>query len=163
MSSIDAIVAERPDLAALVQRGTLALLEYILQVEQERDAARAHARTRTPIGDSRTTHAPPSSDPRGKKRSQRKRTGRKSGGQKGHAGHRLEPVEKPDAVVEHTLDTCGACGHDLRQQAADNFSVHQVFELQHMPLFITEHRCAEKSCPHCQTAQRVIVATQRYG
>ncbi len=154
MSDLDDILVDRPDLADLVDQGKRAMLEYILQVEQERDAAQVRARSRTPIGDSRTTHAPPSSDPRGKKRSQRKRTGRKPGGQKGHAGHRLEPVEKPDAVVEHPVDACTSCGHDLRQQAAEGFSAHQVFELPHMPLHITEHRCAEKTCPHCQSKQR---------
>jgi len=152
MSSLDDIFAWRPDLKELAEQGMLALLEHILRLEQTCDAARAHART--PVGDSRTTHAPPSSDPRGKKRSQRKRTGRKPGGQKGHAGHRLEPVDNPDTVVKHRLAACASCGHDLRQQTADGYTAHQVFELPNMPLQVTEHRCAEKTCPQCQTRQR---------
>ncbi len=154
MSTVEDILARRGDLAALVSQGTLALLERILHLEQERDVALARARTRTPIGDSRTTHAPPSSDPRGKQRSQRRRSGRKSGGQPGHAGHRLEPVDKPDQVVEHTLDQCECCGHDLRRQAVEDVSVHQVFDLPHLPLVITEHRCEKKTCPHCRAMQR---------
>jgi transposase len=151
MNRVEDILARRGDLAALVAQGTLALLERILHLEQERDAALARARTRTPIGDSRTTHAPPSSDPRGKQRSQRRRSGRKSGGQPGHAGHRLEPVDQPDQVVEHTLDQCGHCGHDLRRQAVEDVAVHQVFDLPHLPLVVTEHRCERKTCPHCRT------------
>jgi len=154
MNRLEDILAQRGDLAALVSQGTLALVEHILVLEQERDAARAQARVRTPIGDSRTTHAPPSSDPRGKQRSQRRRSGRKSGGQPGHAGHRLEPVDAPDHVVEHPLDGCEHCGHDLRRHKPDKVSAHQVFDLPHMPLEVTEHRCEEKTCPHCRTKQR---------
>jgi len=152
MSELDSILADRADLAALVEEGTAALVACILRLEQERDAALA--RKRTPIGDSRTTHAPPSSDPRGKKRSLRRRSGRKSGGQPGHAGHRLEPVAEPDRVVEHALETCTHCGHNLRRQAVTGTSVHQIFDLPQMPLQVTEHRCEKKTCPHCQRTGR---------
>lgn len=154
MNELDTILAGRADLAALVDQGTTALVARILQLEQERDAALAHKRT--PIGDSRTTHAPPSSDPRGKKRSLRGRSGRTSGGQPGHAGHRLEPTAEPDRVVEHALSTCTHCGHDLRRQAITGTSVHQVFDLPQMPLQVTEHRCEQKTCPHCQKTGRAI-------
>lgn len=66
----------RPDLATLIDRGMEAVIERLLEVERERDAARASV-LRSPIGDSRTTHAPPSSDPRSKPRSQRRKTGKK--------------------------------------------------------------------------------------
>lgn len=154
MNGLDALLAGRADLAALVDQGPAALVARILQLEQERDAALAH--TRTPIGDSRTTHAPPSSDPRGKKRSLRRRSGRKSGGQPGHAGHRLEPVAKPDRVVEHALEACTQCGHDLRRQAVEGTFVHQVFDLPQMPMQVTEHRCEQKTCPHCQKTERAL-------
>lgn len=149
MNPLDAVLAGRPDLAALIEQGPAALVERILQLEQERDAALAGKRT--PFGDSRTTHAPPSTDPRGKKRSQRRRSGRKSGGQKGHAGHRLEPAAKPDVVVEHVLKACAHCKADLRNQPIEGTSTHQVFDLPKTPLQVTEHRCEQKICPHCQT------------
>jgi transposase len=46
-------------------------------------------------------------------RSLRKKTGRRSGGQKGHQGHLLEMVEHPDYVRVHEASTCPHCAADL--------------------------------------------------
>ena len=53
---------------------------------------------------SHNSHKPPSSDnpytkPEKKTKSNRKSSGKKPGGQKGHAGHRLEPTDKPDYII----------------------------------------------------------------
>jgi len=167
MSRIDEIRAARPDVAALIDQGLLAVVERLLEVEQERDAARA-ARSCVPIGDSRTTHAPPSTDPRPKPRSQRRKTGKKTGGQPGHAGHRLEPVATPDQIVVHPVKACSGCGHDLTAAPAADTIAHQVFELPKMPLVVTEHRMERKVCPCCAattTAQPPAGAEQptQYG
>ncbi len=143
------ICSVRPDLAALIDRGLEAVVEQLLVVERERDAARA-AGARGPIGDSRTTHAPPSSDPRPKPRSQRRKTGKKTGGQPGHLGHRLDPVAKPDHTVVHAVSACAACGHDLTTVPAATITPHQVFELPKLPLVVTEHRQERKVCPCCK-------------
>lgn len=148
MNRIDEIRMARPDLAALIDRGMLAVIEHVLEVEQELAAARA-ARPRSPIGDSRTTHAPPSTDPRPKPRSQRRKTGKKTGGQPGHAGHRLEPVQTPDHTVVHPVTACCGCGHDLTATPAASTIAHQVFELPKLPLVVTEHRMERKVCPCC--------------
>jgi transposase len=148
MSRIDEIRLARPDVAALIDRGLLAVVERLLEVERERDAARA-AHSRGPIGDSRTTHAPPSTDPRPKPRSQRRKTGKKTGGQPGHAGHRLEPVQAPDQTVVHPVTACAGCGHDLTTAPAASTIAHQVFELPKLPLVVTEHRMERKVCPCC--------------
>lgn len=148
MSRLAAIRAARPDLAELIDQGMEAVVLRLLEVEQERDAARS-VTVRTPIGDSRTTHAPPSSDPRPKPRSQRRKTGKKTGGQPGHTGHRLEPVATPDHTVVHPVHTCSGCGHDLTGVQTSDTHVHQVFELPKMPLIVTEHRMERKVCPCC--------------
>ena len=50
---------------------------------------------------SRNSSKPPSTDTFKKIKSQRKPTGRSVGGQKGHKGHTLEMVEKPNHVIVH--------------------------------------------------------------
>lgn len=125
------------------------------------------AKIRVPVGDSRLTHAPPSSDPRPKPRSRRLRSRKKSGGQPGHVGHRLEPVAKPDRVLVHAVTRC-RCGSDLRRQPVAAVVAHQVFDLPQIRLEVTEHRCEQKVCATCQrvsTAQAPIGARQptQYG
>jgi len=75
-------------------------------------------------GNSRNSSRPPSSgglskppvDP--KKRSLRRRSGRKQGGQEGHEGARLLPVATPDEQVAHPPERCEGCHADLAGAAA---------------------------------------------
>ena len=46
-------------------------------------------------------------------RSQRKRSGKKSGGQKGHKGKTLEQVDNPDERVTLSVERCTCCGKSL--------------------------------------------------
>lgn len=123
-----------------------------LELELELEAA---AKIRVPVGDSRMTHAPPSSDPRPKPRSRRLRSGKKSGGQPGHAGHRLAPVAKPDRVIDHAVTRC-RCGCDLRGQPVAEVVAHQVFDLPQIRLEVTEHRCERKCCARCQRISTAV-------
>ena len=54
---------------------------------------------------------PPSTDGYEKPapKSRRKRSGKKSGGQKGHEGHTLKMVEKPDEIIVHPVAHCAHC------------------------------------------------------
>ncbi len=156
MSALTDIRSSRPDLAVLIDQGMEAVIVRLLEVERERDAARA---AKSPIGDSRTTHAPPSTDPRPKPRSQRRKTGRKTGGQFGHPGHRLEPVAEPDHTIVHAVTICSECRQDLTEIATTDVIAKQVFELQKMPLVITEHRCESKLCPCCATTTTAAAPT----
>ena len=65
--------------------------------------------------DSHTSHKPPSSDGlRRKTHSLRKPSGRKSGGQGGHAGQTLEMKADPDEISRHRPQTCQQCGESLQ-------------------------------------------------
>src|SRR5258708_29131172 len=61
--------------------------------------------------DSHNRSKPPASDPLGRKRprSQRRRSGKKPGGQLGHRGETLHLVATPDALLAHRPTVCTAC------------------------------------------------------
>jgi transposase len=146
MIDLPEVLARRADLAALAAQGPAALIGRVLELEQELAEAQ---RRRVPIGDSRTTHAPPSSDPRPKPRSQRRKSQRRPGGQPGHPGHRLEPTPKPDHIQRHVVGRCGACGVDLTREPVTQVRKHQVFDLPPTPLVVVEHQLESKRCPCC--------------
>src|SRR5690348_10749573 len=67
--------------------------------------------------DSHNSNKPPASDPLGRKRprSQRRKSGKKAGGQLGHRGETLPLVAAPDEVVEHRPSVCAGCQAPLDQ------------------------------------------------
>ena len=139
----------RRDLQALFECGELAVMQRLVELE-------AQVKSKIPIGDSRTSHAAPSSDPRSKARSLRKKSSRKPGGQVGHVGHRLVPVATPDAVVVHAVVVCSGCGYDVRGRAAIRVTKKQVFELPKSPLVVTEHQLESKRCPCCAVVTTAV-------
>ena len=115
---------------------------------------------------SRNSSKPPSSDgyakptaenkskKKGKKnkRSLRKRSGRKPGGQDGHEGAHLEPVDVPDDEVLHEPECCDGCGGDLHgaERVADGEESRQVFDLpEEIALRAIAHVAVQRLCDDC--------------
>lgn len=105
-------------------------------------------------GNSRNSSRPPSSDGLSKppvdprKRSLRRRSGRRPGGQEGHEGARLEPVVVPDERVEHRPEHCEGCGGDLASaEPLVGGEYRQVFDLPEGALLrVVEHVAARRRC-----------------
>jgi len=93
--------------------------------------------------DSSNSSKPPSSDGPGTKpkktRSLRGKTGKKSGGQRGHKGTTLEPRAQPDTIIEHRLKLCPVTGQPLSDADVVNKIRCQVFDIPEPKLKVTEH------------------------
>jgi len=103
--------------------------------------------------DSHNSHKPPSSDEptfrRGARKSLRKRSGKKPGGQPGHRGCTRLQVEAPDAVHLHVPDNCARCGDDLQGVESLLGQRRQVFDLPPLRLRVQEHQAHDRRCPGC--------------
>ena len=125
---------------------------------------------------SRNSGKPPSSDglkkPKSKRRtqSQRRKSGRKPGGQPGHKGETLRRSDHPDRVEDHVPASCEGCGSSLSDAAKAGVPVaRQVFDLpEPRPLEVTEHRAHSRCCGHCGAVSRAafpdgVSAPVQYG
>src|SRR4029453_6819180 len=139
-------MAERPDLNKLSSDEKDALIVALLERIEELERR---------LGlNSTNSGKPPSSD--GFKKparvtNQREKTGRQSGGQRGHKGTTLQQVATPDQVIEHFPPSCSGCGDALSREQAMGHQTRQVFDLPPVVVEVTEHRAHRCWCPACGT------------
>jgi len=137
--------ASRDELRALVASQAVLIAEMRTQIAdlQQRLQASSRNSSRPPSSDGLSK---PPADPT--KRSLRRSSGRKQGGQEGHEGARLERVVTPDEQVEHPPERCDGCQGDLAgaEQLVGGES-RQVFDLPEGALLrVVEHVAARCRC-----------------
>lgn len=96
---------------------------------------------------SRNSSRPPSMDGFHRPKTSQKKGERPPGGQKGHEGHTLQPVQNPDVVIVHTASTCSRCGASLEHVDPSVVERRQVFDIPPPRIIVTEHRAEHKRCP----------------
>ena len=101
-------------------------------------AKNSHNSSKPPSSDGYTKPAP---------KSLRRKSGRSSGGQKGHRGQTLRWVDTPDYTLDHSVAQCERCGRSLAEQDPERVERRQVFDLPEPKLEVTEHRRELKTCP----------------
>ena len=150
-----------PDIKALIER----LEARLSQLEQEYAEYRQWAESRISqleeenadlrrrLGlDSSNSSKPPSSDGLKKKprtTSLRDKSGKKSGGQKGHKGNNLQQVETPDKIEHHDVCECAHCQAKLDASNVVGSRKRQVFDIPEPRLEVTEHVAGISKCPVC--------------
>jgi len=113
---------------------------------------------------------PPSSDGYSKPvpKSQRKKSGKKPGGQHNHQGHGKSMADKVTETVLITPDACPCCGENLENVAGHKTDTHYVMEMPPITVNVIEYINEEKTCPTC--GKHIAIefpyeakATQQYG
>src|SRR6202789_3217133 len=115
---------------------------------------------------------PPSSDglkkPPRVRKSLRGRSGKTSGGQVGHIGDTLRPVDKPDRIERHVATACRHCQACLTAAMVRGVERRQVFDLPQPRLEVTEHQASIYRCHHCHGTTKAafpdtVTAHVQYG
>lgn len=100
---------------------------------------------------SQNSSKPPSSDGlhKPKPKSQRTKSGKKQGGQTGHAGATLEFISTTETPVRHSPDTCEHCLKSLLSGTVKKTERRQQIEIETIKTHVTEHHADTIECPHC--------------
>src|SRR2546421_11310759 len=105
--------------------------------------------------DSHNSSKPPSTDGYAKKtRSLRKSSGKKPGGQEGHAGSTRPLVEMPDEIIVVRPQKCAHCQASLQELPAEGYERRQRVDLPEIKAQVTEYQALEVRCPGCQHVTR---------
>jgi transposase len=95
---------------------------------------------------SQNSSKPPSSDPPWMPKSQREKSEKTQGGQRGHKGESLKMVAEPDRVEYHCLEGFCSCGRDLGEAQLVGIARRQVVELPAIRAEVIEHQVEERMC-----------------
>jgi transposase len=106
--------------------------------------------------DSHNSSKPPSTDGYAKKtRSLRQKSGKKPGGQEGHAGSRRHFAQMPDEIVIVRPEKCAHCQASLQQELpAEGYERRQRIDLPEIKAQVTEYQALDVRCPSCQHVTR---------
>ena len=120
-------IPSKAELHAVYEQGEAAVVALVIGIIEAQNKqieaieARLETLEKQLKKNSGNSSKPPSSDGYRKPqpKSQRGRSGKKSGGQKGHEGQTLKAVAVPDEIVVHRVTACGHCQTDLQAVSAN--------------------------------------------
>jgi transposase len=122
------------------------LIQIIVHLKKEIEALKS------PIPkDSTNSSIPSSKDLIRRTRSQREKSGKKAGGQQGHAGHHRERNPHPDAIVMVQESHCRGCGASLEGREGIIGQIAQEVDIPAITPLTTEYQQVIKvcACGHC--------------
>ena len=144
---------QEQEIRAIYRQGEDAVVTVVMSLMAQMEALRIEVQLlRDQVNkNSCNSNNPPSADRFQKSRtsSLRKSGDKKTGGQKGHPGHTLRVVEKPDHTILHTVEKCAHCAKNLEDVAAYEVEKRQIFDIPPLKLEVTEHQAEHKICPGC--------------
>ena len=158
----------REEIHAAFEKGEAAVVELFigvgLQLEEvagqlEKQAAALKELQARLEKNSRNSSQPPSSDgySQPKRTASLRKLGQKpNGGQPGHDGHTLKPVENPEHTEIHPVEECRQCGTALNEVEATAQEERQVFDMPAIRIEVTAHRAEIKICPGCGAENRGV-------
>lgn len=129
------------------------LLEHIKKQDEriaQLEKRNAELEKRLGITPQNSSLPPSTQHPHAKPPSNKPKSKRKQGGQKGHKKHQRElvPIEQVDAIVPCIPESCRRCG--CRLSGHDDEPIrHQVFELPEIKPHITEYQQHRLGCSKC--------------
>lgn len=138
---------KREDIEKVYDQGKDAVVDLILQLVDRIEKLEGQFKK-----NSHNSSKPPSSDGLKKKKrtkSLRRKSGKKSGGQKGHEGKTLEMTDAPDETIQLSVDTCPCCGESLRGCESKKYDTRQEFDIPPIEVQVTEYQAEVKDCPRC--------------
>lgn len=162
---------KQPDLERLTESDKDELICTLLEQVASLQAKVEELQGRLALNSSNSSK-PPSSDGlnKPKPKSLRGRSGKASGGQKGHPGTTLKQAERADQVINHMPPTqCDHCRNWLPADEAEVLEVRQVFDLPVLKMQVTQHQAMQIRCRcrcgqlHRGTFPADVTASVQYG
>jgi transposase len=137
------------------ENGQLRAENQQLREQVEQLGTRLHELEGRAAKDSHNSSKPPSTDGYAKKtRSLRKSSGKKPGGQEGHAGSTRHFVEIPDEIIMVRPEKCAHCQASLQELPAEGYERRQRVDLPEIKAQVTEYQALDVRCPGCQHVTR---------
>src|SRR5947209_6385535 len=137
------------------ENGQLRTEKQQLREQVEQLGVRLHELEGRVAKDSHNSSKPPSTDGYAKKtRSLRKSSGKKPGGQQGHAGSTRHFVERPDEIIMLRPQKCAHCQASLHELPAEGYERRQRVDLPEIKAQVTEYQALDVRCSGCQHVTR---------